>query len=117
MAVSIPRLMWALVIGWIGYLVALLLLLDIIPIREDGLGVPIEMTVIFSLLFILFFIWRPCRRGRWRESCVLFSRTICSIFATVFHVGICLRSGTSVAGFHHLPVVAATGLGQAQAPM
>ena len=56
MALTIPKLIWGLLIGWIGYLILLLLLLDVLPVRENGLGVPIEMTAIFTLLFIAFFV-------------------------------------------------------------
>ena len=118
MAITIPRLMWAMIIGWIGYLVALLLLLDIIPVREDGLGVPIEMTVIFSLMFILFFVWLPL--SAWTlgaRDALLFSRTITSIFDKLyFTLGYVCGLELLLLGFFITYQVVARKLDWVQAP-
>ena len=118
MALTIPRLMWGMAIGWIGYLVALLMLLDIIPLREDGLGVPIEMTVIFSLLFIVFFVWLPL--SAWtlgaREA-LLFTRTIGQIFDKMyFTLGYVCGLELLLLGFFITYQVVARKLDWVQAP-
>jgi TRAP-type C4-dicarboxylate transport system permease small subunit len=110
--------MWTLVIGWTGYIVALLILLDIFPIREDGLGVPIEMTVLFSLMFIAYFVWLPL--SAWTlgaRDALVFTRTIGQVFDKLyFTLGYVCGLELLLLGFFITYQVVARKLDWTQAP-
>ena len=87
MALTIPRLVWGLFICWAAFIVGLLIVLDILPLREDGLGVPIEMTVLMGLLFIAFMVWLPL--SAWTlgaRDALLFTRTISRVFDRLYYI-------------------------------
>ena len=118
MALSIPRLMWGLLIGWAGYLVLLMIMLDIFSVKEGGLGVPIEMTVVVSLLFIALFVWLPL--SAWTlgaRDALLFTRTISQIFDKLyFTLGYVCGLELLLLGFFITYQVVARKLDWVQAP-
>ena len=87
MALTIPRLMGALFIAWAAYIAILLLFL----LRFT---VPIEITALFSILFIFFLVWLPL--SAWTlgaRDALLFSRTISRIMDKLyFTLGVHMRS-------------------------
>ena len=87
MALTIPRLLWGLFISWVAFIVALLVALDIFPLRENGLGVPIEMTVLMGLLFIAYMVWLPL--SAWTlgaRDALLITRTISQVFDRLYYI-------------------------------
>ena len=118
MALTIPRLVWGLLIGWVAYVVVLLVLLDVFSVRENGLGVPIEITAVFSLLFFVFLIWLPL--SAWSlgaRDALLFTRTISRIFDKLyFTLGYICGLELLLLGFFITYQVVARKLDWVQAP-
>jgi TRAP-type C4-dicarboxylate transport system permease small subunit len=77
-AMTIPRLLGVLFVGWAAFIAIVLLFLLKFP-------VPIEIPAIFALLFIVYFVWLPL--SAWalgaREA-LLFNRTVSQIFDRLY---------------------------------
>ncbi|CAI8013890.1 hypothetical protein GBAR_LOCUS8743 [Geodia barretti] len=80
MALTIPRLLGGLFLGWVVFIAVLLLFLL-------KISVPIEITAVFSLLFILFLVWLPL--SAWTlgaRDALLFTRTISQVFDRLYFI-------------------------------
>ncbi len=111
MALTIPRLMGALFIAWAAYIAILLLFL----LRFT---VPIEITALFSILFIFFLVWLPL--SAWTlgaRDALLFSRTISRIMDKLyFTLGYICGLELLLLGFFITYQVVARKLDWVQAP-
>ena len=111
MAITIPRLMWGLFIGWAIFIAVLLLFLL-------KFTVPIEMTAIMGILFIAFFVWLPL--SAWTlgaRDALIFSRTIGQVFDKLyFTLGYVCGLELLLLGFFITYQVVARKLDWTQAP-
>ena len=80
MTLTIPRLVGGLFVGWALYIAVLLLFLL-------KFTVPIEITAVFSLLFIVYFVWLPL--STWTlgaRDALFFTRTISQVFDRLYFI-------------------------------
>lgn len=79
LTMNIPRMVMLLAATWLVYFIGLVMFLLWIT-------VPIEITVIFSILFIVFFVWLPL--SAWTlgaRDALLFNRTISQVMDKLYY--------------------------------
>jgi TRAP-type mannitol/chloroaromatic compound transport system permease small subunit len=80
MEMTIPRLKWGLLVAWAVFIGILMLFLL-------KYTVPIEITALMSLLFIVFFVWLPL--STWTlgaRDALVFTRTITMVFDRLYFI-------------------------------